>query len=55
MQNNADILDDDTVHSADTDDSYFIKMTLDSVNSFLNQIFLEATEDEEVNIEHVIP
>lgn len=37
--------DDATIHSADTDDSRYIPMTLLPINSFSNQIILEIGED----------
>lgn len=56
MQNNAgDLSDDNTVHSADTDDSHFMQMTLKPVNSFSNQIIFEVGENDEINIEQVFP
>lgn len=56
MQNNpGDNSDADTVHSADTDDSHFIKMTLEPVNMFSHQIFLETNENEEKTVEQIFP
>lgn len=54
MQNNADE-DLETVHSADTDDSYFIKITEKPVNFYSNQIIFEETENESINVEQIFP
>lgn len=45
----------ETVHSADTDDSEFIPMTESSVNSFSNQIILKIGTDEDIEVEQVFP
>lgn len=56
IQNNAgDTSDIDTVHSSDTDDSHFIKMTLNAINSFSHQIVLETNESEEEKVEQIFP
>lgn len=56
IQNNAgDTSDIDTVHSSDTDDSHFIKMTLNAINSFSHQIVLETNENEEEKVEQIFP
>lgn len=55
MQNNADSSDGATVHSADTDDSHFLKMTLEPINSFSNQLILEIANNSETNIEQPFP
>ena len=48
VNENSDIM---TVHSADTDDSHFIKMALNPVNSFANQIVLEVSENQIKSVE----
>ena len=45
----------DTVHSADTDDSFFIPMTEQSINTFSNQIILKINDIEFNEIEQVFP
>lgn len=54
--NNADdAQDDETVHSADTDDSHFVKMTMNAVNSFSNQILLSKSIDTSTSISQIFP
>lgn len=56
IENNAgDTSDIETIHSANTDDSNFIKMTLNAVNSFSHQILLEVNESEERKVEQIFP
>lgn len=47
--------DDMRVHSADTDDSEFIKFTELPLNTFSNQIMLKIGSDEPDNYEHIFP
>lgn len=54
MQNNIDDCSD-TIHSADTDDSHFIKMSFHSVNSYANQIILRVSKDKSENVEQIFP
>lgn len=57
IQNNAGDIsnDNETVHSADTDDSHFLKMTLNPINSFSNQIIFETSDESEKIIEQTFP
>lgn len=56
LQNNAnESSDNETVHSADTDDSYFIKMTERPVNSFSNQLILSTDDTETNDIAQIFP
>lgn len=54
LKNNAD--DDlETVHSANTDDSYFINMTEKAINLFSNQIIFEINKNELTDVDQIFP
>lgn len=54
-QNIGDVSDDVTAHSADTDDSHFIPMTTNAINSYSNQIFLNFNDSIESNVDQIFP
>ena len=56
MENNVDeSSDNNTAHSADTDDTHFIKMSLNPINFYANQIILEVSEEETENVQQIFP
>ena len=56
VQNNIDDNSDNTtVHSADTDDSYFIPMTEQPINMFSNQVVLEISDNESDTFDCIFP
>lgn len=55
LQNDSSSTDDATMHSADTDDSEFIKCTEFPLNKFSNQIILKFGDTESMDYEEVFP
>lgn len=53
--NEEDESDDETVHSADTDDSEFVPMTIRPLNVHSNQIILRISDHDENKVEEIFP
>lgn len=55
LENNADTSDLQTIHSAESDNTFLIPSTLQPINKFANQIILEIDDKNENNFQEIFP